>query len=249
MREVMVDIKGGTDRALIARRSLPIPATHSHGQRLCHTCDRTRSRAFSRLSASYTTRPLVSPPRTPVHYARMASSTRHRSSLAVRKKRRESRPKKGGKSGNQGLFHGGRETFLDEWYPRFLNLTGESQLVKNKYWSDLFSEYWQAFPWRLPLDKEPDAEGDWVEPTDMSEELQAEKAATIKRTKKVRVYFFPNVCTANSDSSKSKGICAIEERPACERRKALGRPSSMRSRIMKGPLHRARWPCGSFTCA
>ena len=42
-----------------------------------------------------------------------------------------------------------------------------------------------ALPWRLPLQMEPDAEGDWAEPEEMTEELHAEKTHIIGSTQEV----------------------------------------------------------------
>ncbi|KAJ2962420.1 hypothetical protein NUW54_g14335 [Trametes sanguinea] len=111
---------------------------------------------------------------------------RYRTSAPVRERRRKARPKKGGKAGNQGIFHGAREVFISQRYDDYLEAVSKNRAAQDKFWRDLFQDYWSTFPWRLPLDQEPDEEGDWDEPEELTEELEKEKQEIIQRTQKVR---------------------------------------------------------------
>lgn len=176
---------------------------------------------------------------------------KYRSSAATRKNRKERRKKtlKGGKAGNQGIFHGARDALLWKHFPALLDLKGKPQTDADAFWRTLYAEYWSLFPWRLPLDKEPDAEGDWSEPSEMSEEMQAEKAMIIKRTQTVSnsPSNFPDIILLTIPS-KSRTPCGTAGTRAFARTSILGRGFFLPCAIMIPSLRRAGYRPGSSTC-
>src|SRR4051812_42845064 len=58
------------------------------------------------------------------------------------------------KTGKPSNFQGQREELLHEWVPTYSNA---SKLGKTRgIWNPLFRAYWDKFPWRLPLQQDPD---------------------------------------------------------------------------------------------
>ncbi|KAJ3019455.1 hypothetical protein NUW54_g75 [Trametes sanguinea] len=107
-------------------------------------------------------------------------------SRKTRERRRTKRKKKGGKPGNQGLFHGPRAAFLSEYMPRFVKLKNGARKAQDIFWRDLFGEYWQRWPWQVPLDKEPGDE-EWPEPDTTLPDVFQVKGQVIEQTQKRNV--------------------------------------------------------------
>lgn len=58
------------------------------------------------------------------------------------------------KRGNPGDFLGARAVFLNSKLPEYTRYSQEGKT--RRFWPGLFKEYWELFPWRLPLNVEPD---------------------------------------------------------------------------------------------
>ncbi|KAL7279945.1 hypothetical protein ACG7TL_006356 [Trametes sanguinea] len=112
-----------------------------------------------------------------------ALGPKYGSSKQTRHRRQKKRPLKGGKRGNRGLFHGARDTFLAEHLPNFVKLKGAARKAQNEFWRTLFQEYWDKWPWYVPLDKEP-GDAEWPQPDTTLEAVMAEKGKIIKQTQK-----------------------------------------------------------------
>jgi hypothetical protein len=60
------------------------------------------------------------------------------------------------KPGNKGDFRGMREDFLVSKLPEYFAKSKEGKT--RKFWPELMAEYWRMFPWRLPLNVDPEPE-------------------------------------------------------------------------------------------
>lgn len=118
----------------------------------------------------------------------LAEAPKYGSSKQTRQRRKSKRKSKGGKPGNRSTFHGGRAEFLRSHLPVFVDLKGKSRKAQNKFWHAVFAEYWQKWPWEVPLDKEPD-EGDWSSLDTSIPEVLELKGEVIKKTQNVSQYF------------------------------------------------------------
>ncbi|KAL1939361.1 hypothetical protein VTO73DRAFT_9917, partial [Trametes versicolor] len=105
------------------------------------------------------------------------------SSKKTRQRRRAKREKKGGKSGNPGLFHGSRAIFLQSHLPTFVLLKNANRKAQNDFWNQIFADYWRNWPWHLPLDQEPE-DCDWSVPNTELPDVLAAKGQVIKQTQK-----------------------------------------------------------------
>ncbi len=106
------------------------------------------------------------------------------SSKKTRQRRRAKREKKGGKSGNPGLFHGSRAIFLQSHLSTFVLLKNANRKAQNDFWNQIFADYWRNWPWHLPLDQEPE-DCDWPVPNTELPDVLAAKGQVIKQTQKV----------------------------------------------------------------
>ena len=104
-------------------------------------------------------------------------------SNAARRRRKEKRPKKGGKAGCQGNFHGQRAELIEQFYPQFALIKGAPRKLQNKFWDDFFEAYWAKFQWNLPLDRDPDPS--FPPPPQETEEIVEQKRLIIKTTQEV----------------------------------------------------------------
>jgi hypothetical protein len=81
------------------------------------------------------------------------------------------------KPGKPSPFQGKRgELLLNTFYPRYADASKHGKT--HHIWSQIFVEYWVAFPWCLPLTKDPDANNstDYSErPVNAEEEKLKEK--------------------------------------------------------------------------
>ncbi|KAI9056571.1 hypothetical protein FKP32DRAFT_1585928 [Trametes sanguinea] len=100
-------------------------------------------------------------------------------------RRKSKRALKGGKAGNQGVFHGARRDFLASHLQTFIALKGSARAQQKSFWQKLYGLYWAKFPWYIPLDKDPD-DGDWTEPDLLVQENYKLKSETIEKTQAVR---------------------------------------------------------------
>jgi hypothetical protein len=89
-------------------------------------------------------------------------------------------PKK--KPGNKGDFHGMREDFLLSKVPEYFARSKEGKT--RQFWPELMAEYWRMFPWRLPLDVDPDPADGPVHKVLSPDEVE-DKAAKEKALKAV----------------------------------------------------------------
>jgi hypothetical protein len=70
------------------------------------------------------------------------------------------------KPGKPSLFQGKRgELLLNTFYPKYADASKRGKT--RQIWPKIFVEYWAAFPWRLPLTKDPDPN----DPTDYTPNL------------------------------------------------------------------------------
>ncbi|KAI9069585.1 hypothetical protein FKP32DRAFT_1671251 [Trametes sanguinea] len=102
-------------------------------------------------------------------------------SKAAVARRKSKRKPKGGKAGNQGVFHGARLDFLGSHLQAFIRLKGTARSQQKAFWQNLYGLYWAKFPWYVPLDKEPE-DGDWSEPDLDLQENHELKSKTIELT-------------------------------------------------------------------
>jgi hypothetical protein len=58
------------------------------------------------------------------------------------------------KHGSRSNFQGKRTAFLEDFWPIYLKASKEG--LTRTIWDKFFVSYWEAFPWRLPLEKGPD---------------------------------------------------------------------------------------------
>ena len=94
------------------------------------------------------------------------------------------------KRGNQEKMHGSRLDFLNGQLPNY-HAAARKKNYK-PFWSQLFSTYWEKFPWWLPMDTEP-TEENVLPPEIMTDELVAQKTEVMTTTNKVRsVRSFPS---------------------------------------------------------
>ena len=87
------------------------------------------------------------------------------------------------KPGHPGAWHGQRLAFLQEHQAEFLAICKQDG-DQGAFWSELFPLYWAKFPWRLPMNEEPEEGAEPVEEDDddLPEEEQELKAQVVKKT-------------------------------------------------------------------
>ncbi|KAJ7312230.1 hypothetical protein DFH08DRAFT_822266 [Mycena albidolilacea] len=65
------------------------------------------------------------------------------------------------KCGQPSIFKGARFDFLTSKIPEYIDTSKKKSGKEAKteglapFWADLFEEYWEHFPWDLPLDQDP----------------------------------------------------------------------------------------------
>lgn len=121
----------------------------------------------------------------------VAPSIPARSSKPARQRHNARRPKKGGKPGNPGIFHGEREEYLHGFLPAFMRLPHRARGTQaSDFWNPVFAGYWERFPWYYPRDEEPST-STRTAPETMTPELTAQKGKIIERTQKVCIAYSP----------------------------------------------------------
>lgn len=83
------------------------------------------------------------------------SGPRYTSSAATRSRRKSKRVKKGGKPGSPSSFSAERLALFEQYQPEFNKLIKHSRTEQNKFWARLFKDYWEQFPYTVPLKEEP----------------------------------------------------------------------------------------------
>ena len=70
----------------------------------------------------------------------------------------------------------------------FEQLKGDPSRASQKaFWNRVFADYWEEFPWYVPIDKDPDPEL-WEEPVGVEdEEVMAAKGQIISQTQLVSI--------------------------------------------------------------
>lgn len=59
------------------------------------------------------------------------------------------------KRGAKSYYTGSRLAFLEQNREEYVSLRGKS---RRQFWHQLYTEWWQRYPWRLPDDEEPPAD-------------------------------------------------------------------------------------------
>ncbi len=113
-------------------------------------------------------------------------SKRYRSSNAVRSRRKDRRPRKGGKPGQQPTFTGQRGDYVADNLEGFRSIKGAHRLEQAEFWSRYSAGYWARFNWQLPLNRDPSADDVWKADKELTVEEQAEKEKVVKLIEKVR---------------------------------------------------------------
>ncbi|KAJ7238468.1 hypothetical protein C8J57DRAFT_1528779 [Mycena rebaudengoi] len=106
-------------------------------------------------------------------------------------------PAEAKKRGNQGDFHGKREEFLNSWLERYCDASAKKNTPE--IWPKMLHEYWQKFPWCLPIMEEPldDFTPDAMPDAELSKEDREKKAEVLTKTKDIG---------ANDRACKAKGL-------------------------------------------
>ncbi|KAJ7755033.1 hypothetical protein DFH07DRAFT_959600 [Mycena maculata] len=102
------------------------------------------------------------------------------------------------KRGNTCDFHGQRAEYLTAFYPTYSDTSKRGKT--REIWTKFFLGYWAKFPWRLPLNQDPDPldTTDYSAlPRDVEEEMSKERTIAAME-KKIKGWF--------SRQGKSAGI-------------------------------------------
>jgi hypothetical protein len=97
-------------------------------------------------------------------------------------------PEKKGKKkrGKPSDFQGARAAYLSAFIPRYGALCKTHRT--GEIWDDVFSGYWAAFPWRLPLAEECSADELMQYGADpVNDEEKKEKSSVLLATERVSV--------------------------------------------------------------
>lgn len=114
-----------------------------------------------------------------------ALAPRYQSSKDTKQRRKSKRKLKGGKAGTPSLFQGARALFMRERLQNFIDLKGAARKPQKDFWRALFRDYWETWPWYIPLDKELE-DAEWTEPDSTLPENLDTKGSVIKLTQEVR---------------------------------------------------------------
>ncbi|KAJ7684858.1 hypothetical protein DFH06DRAFT_1118514 [Mycena polygramma] len=84
-------------------------------------------------------------------------------------------------------FRGERKEFLNRHVDAFQTAADQRQL--RVFWIGLFTEYWQNFPWRLPIDQEPHC-GMLMHDPETHEEVDIRTTIYIKTQARIKAFYF-----------------------------------------------------------
>ncbi|KAJ6472929.1 hypothetical protein C8R47DRAFT_1067216 [Mycena vitilis] len=103
-------------------------------------------------------------------------------------------------------FRGERKEFLDRHIDAFQTATDQRQL--RSFWIALFTEYWQNFPWRLPIDQEPHC-GMLMHNPESYEEVDLRTAIYIKTQARIKAFYFWHRLRAIRRARKAASAAAV----------------------------------------